>query len=191
MGRPEISRVLDPDGSSLIHHAVMGGLAQLLEWLLKSPDASYAVTLRNHLGQTALHLCADHRLVSMGPMMAARLLAVGAVVNAKDHYDATPLIEAVLNEDECMVNLLLNARADPNCFSNANSLGHGDTPLVSAVRLKNVAVVRLLLGAPSINIRQKTMFGDLPFAEDALSVARTAELRALLTEALAKQTVES
>jgi hypothetical protein len=83
------------------------------------------------------------------------------------------------------VEALLFARADVNAFV-PNCQGHGETPLILAVRLKNARIVKQLLAAPNIDVHQKSMNG-CSSGKDALDFAPSAgELRGLLVTAAAQ-----
>jgi hypothetical protein len=103
-------------------------------------------------------------------------------LDARDNYGQTPLGIAVLEENEAVVDLLVEARADPNSPL-ANFHGHDLTPLTAAVRLNNAGIVKKLLAAPGIDLYQESMFG-VPLAEQALAFARTGPIYNLLLAAV-------
>eukprot|EP00930_Biecheleria_cincta_P084889 TRINITY_DN74312_c0_g1_i1.p1 TRINITY_DN74312_c0_g1~~TRINITY_DN74312_c0_g1_i1.p1 ORF type:complete len:372 (-),score=55.85 TRINITY_DN74312_c0_g1_i1:104-1192(-) len=179
-----------PDGDSLLHLALAAtgsGAPRLVAFLLSRLGRAAAPLPTNLRGQTALHLCARHGRTK--PARRMLLQQQGVDVDAKDVYGATPLMEAVRQEQPGVARALLARRANPNTFV-ANCHGHGDTPLILAVRLQNVAIVQLLLAAPSIDLHQKSMVG-CPFGKEALDFApSTGELRKLLEEAIAHEKVE-
>lgn len=167
-------------GNSLLHIALASKgneAARLESYLLTRPGAAVAAQKKNIRGQTALHLCARYGRTKAARRILLRLK--GVEVDALDQYEATPLMEAVRQEHSMMVRTLLARRADPNTFV-ANCHGHGDTPLIVAVRLKNVDITRQLVAAPGIDFHQKSMIG-CPFGKEALDFApETGELRNLL-----------
>lgn len=171
---------------SLLHVALANrgkNADKQVAWLLSRPGACRASQALNLARQTALHFCARY-----GKYKAARhiLKFPGVHVDATDHYETTPLIEAVREEHPAMVRELLKARANPNAFV-PNCHGHGDTPLILAVRLRNEELVRLLLEAPGINVHQKSII-DVPFGKDALDFApEKGRLRVALEEFVAHQ----
>lgn len=176
--------IQDPSKNSLIHTALLasGPLKAkkvMLAWLLSRPKAATAAMMRNCRGQSALHVCARQN----STMFIRKILQLPDIaVDAKDNYEATPLIDAVREEFPAVVKVLLASHADPNTFV-PNCHGHGDTPLILAVRLKNIAIVKQLLENPKIDLHQKSMDG-CPFGKEALEFApATGKLHDLLTEA--------
>lgn len=176
-----------PDEDSLIHLALAAtgsGAPRLVAFLLSRFGMAALPHQPNKRGQTALHLCARHGRTK--PARRMLLQQPGVDVDAKDIYGATPLMEAVRQEQAGVARALLARRADPNTFV-ANCHGHGDTPLILAVRLQNVAIVQQLLAAPNIDLHQKSMAG-CPFGKEALDFAPSkGELRRLLEEAIARE----
>lgn len=101
-------------------------------------DAGAPPTLCNNRKVTLLHMACRFDL----PLVARRLLALGAAPNAYDVARETPLFRAVnLGYAEC-VRVLLDSGADPN-FANRR----GETPLHRAARRGKRLLVPLLLAA--------------------------------------------
>lgn len=180
-----------PDDDSLLHLALAatGSHApRLVAFLLARLGTAEASPPTNKRRQTALHLCARYGRTK--PARRILLQQEGVDVDAKDIYGATPLMEAVRQEQPGVARALLARRADPNTFV-ANCHGHGDTPLILAVRLQNMVIAKVLLAAPSIDLHQKSMIG-CPFGKEALDFApSTGELRQILEEAIARETVKA
>jgi len=152
---------------------------RVLAWLLSRADAPAAAKLVNCQGQRALHYCARYGHASVAKQIL-KMPEIG--LEAQDNWESTPLIDAVREEHPSVVQVLLEARANPNAFV-ANCHGDGDTPLILAVRLKNVQIVRQMLAAPGIDVHQKSMIG-VPFAKEAIDFAPArGELRSLLEAA--------
>merc|ERR1712151_245860 len=174
-------------GNSLLHIALASKgneAARLESYLLTRPGAAVAAQKKNIRGQTALHLCARYGRTKAARRILLRLK--GVEVDALDQYEATPLMEAVRQEHSMMVRALLARRADPNTFV-ANCHGHGDTPLIVAVRLKNIDITRQLAAAPGINFEQLSMLG-CPFGKTALDFAPAeGELREILLAGMQRQ----
>lgn len=176
--------VCTPDGDTLLHYALalnrkLRKPRRVLRWLLSRPDAPTAAQLVNCRKQGVLHYCARY-----GQAFAAQhILKMPEIgLEARDNWESTPLIDAVREEHPDVVQLLLDARANPNAFVE-NCHGDGDTPLILAVRLRNVQIVRQLLAAPGINVHQKSMIG-VPFSKEAIDFAPTrGEMRSLLEAA--------
>lgn len=178
-------------GDTLLHAVVraageswlMGGKTdfhRLFCWLMSLPGANMVVNARNLRGQTPLHLCARY-----GCEVEARcfLSLQHLTFDVRDAYESTPLVDAVREERPGMTKLLLEHGADVNTFV-PNCHGHGDTPLMLAVRLKNIQITRLLLGAKGINLHQKSLLG-VSFGQEALDFAPSCgPLRELLQQAL-------
>mmetsp|Transcript_22847 Transcript_22847/g.44421 ORF Transcript_22847/g.44421 Transcript_22847/m.44421 type:complete len:275 (-) Transcript_22847:273-1097(-) len=171
------------NGDTLLHYALAFNgkvrAPKVLAWLLTRSDAPAAAQLVNCRGQGVLHYCARYGQASAAQHLV-KMHDVG--LEARDNWESTPLIDAVREEHPDVVQLLLNARANPNAFV-ANCHGDGDTPLILAVRLKNVQIVRQLLAAPGIDVHQKSLIG-VPFSKEAMDFAPPrGELRSLLEAA--------
>lgn len=129
----------DPDmrirGQSLLHLAVSHGEELLVNVLLRhgaNPNASNpllaAALYPNH--QAALH-------------MITALLRVGADPNGSDIL--TPLQAAISTEQPvAVIDALLRGGADPNIGT------YGGSPLVRAIRRRDVAVIKRLLDAGAV-----------------------------------------
>jgi ankyrin repeat protein len=73
--------------------------------------------------------------------LAEMLLAHGAIVNARDKFDLTPLHWATLRNNKDIAKLLLDHGADVNAKDNTD----GDTPLILAAASGDKEIVELLL----------------------------------------------
>mmetsp|Transcript_5909 Transcript_5909/g.14122 ORF Transcript_5909/g.14122 Transcript_5909/m.14122 type:complete len:356 (-) Transcript_5909:42-1109(-) len=168
--------------NSLIHHSIVSAAADrqkalCLSWLASRHGAAAVADSLNIRGKTALHLCAVSD--SLEAPCARKLLQLGVPVDPEDNYGVTPLLVAVSQEKEELVDILLRGRADPNTFV-PNCHGHADTPLVLAVRSRNASIVRRLLGEPGIDVHQRTMIG-CPYGKEAVDFAREgSEIKRLL-----------
>lgn len=175
-------------GGTLLHVALASTAAnqvdatRLCMWLLSRPSSAICVKARNLRGQTPLHLCAKHNNV----VVARKIISLlGSDVDCRDNQDTTPLVQAVREEHISMIDVLLAAQADPNVFV-PNCHGHGDTPLILAVRLKNVEVLRHILAAPGLDLHQKSMDEDCPFGNSALDFASAGPIRTMLEDEIKK-----
>lgn len=171
------------NGDTLLHHVLAVKkkvrAPRVLAWLLTRAEAPAAAKLVNCRGQRVLHYCARYGHASP----TQQLLKMPEIeLEARDNWESTPLVDAVREEHPKIVQLLLDARANPNAFI-ANCHGDGDTPLILAVRLKNIQMVRQLLAAPGIDVHQKSLIG-VPFSKEAMDFAPArGELRSLLEAA--------
>jgi len=179
-------------GDTLLHVAVRAitepqfglkgiiGYRRLFRWLMSLPGANVAVNAQNLRGQTPLHFCARYG----GEVEARCFLRLKCITfDVRDAYESTPLVDAVREEHPGMTKLLLDHAADVNTFV-PNCHGHGDTPLMLAVRLKNIQITRLLLGVKSINLHQQSLLG-VSFGQEALDFAPSCgPLRELLQKAI-------
>src|SRR5438067_2379661 len=87
-------------------------------------------------GATALHWAAYWDDLET----AGLLVKAGAKVDALNRYGVTPLSLACTNGNAAMIELLLNAKADPNL-----ALPEGETPLMTAARTGKVDALKVLL----------------------------------------------
>jgi len=105
-GDPKLLVAPGPENSTLLHWAVLGGDARLVERLL-AHGAKIGVRDRN--GTTPLHRAVQGKREAT----VRALLELGADVNAASRDGAVPLNYAVRNRDPNFVKLLLDAGADP------------------------------------------------------------------------------
>ncbi len=126
-----------------------------LKVLLSTPGID--VNAAGASGETALAVAAK----SGSPVCLRLLLAAGASVNHCDHDDYTPIMNAVLCNNHGCVKALIHAGAEIDALSRPTQ----QTPLMMAVKNKNIAIVLLLLQAKAnVNILS-------PNGECALSFA--------------------
>ncbi|CAK0863987.1 unnamed protein product [Prorocentrum cordatum] len=171
-------------GSTLLHIALERPRPRepLVRWLLSRPGVGDMARCRDICGQTPLHVCTRWGHAAF----AARLARISEVAMAvQDNYSATPLVAAVREEHGAAVAALLCARADVNAFA-ANCSSHGDTPLMLAVRLRNLDIVRQVLAAPALDLHKLSLDG-VPFGEAALDLAHEeGPIHAMLVEAMSR-----
>lgn len=185
-----LDTIVHADGDTLFHIAAGTRETcqdQMLSWLAFQPGAEAISQKKNKRGQTALQLCARKNRAAGARTL---LKLPGAPVNARDNYESTALLDATREEHPELVALLLQHGADVNAFL-ANCHGHGETPLVLAVSLKNLAITKLLLKESSVDLHQKTIV-DVPFGKEALDFApRSGPMRTALEDAIAARRAKS
>jgi ankyrin repeat protein len=108
-----------------------------------------------------------------------RLLSVGADVNAKDYYGATPLIRASLRGHVQVVKELLDHGADIDAKTHIN----GDTPLHFASGGGHLAVVKALLSGGA-DILAVTNRGKLPVHFAVMRFGRSSAVAKCLLQQL-------
>jgi len=177
----------DPNRKTTLLHVALerklrAPYARLVRWLMSRPGGDDMARCKDIRGETPLHICARWGHASV----AVRLARIpGVAVDARDNYEATPLVSAVREEREDVIAALLGARADANAFV-ANCHGHGDTPLMLAVRLRNAEIVRQILAAPGLDLHQRSLIG-VPFGKEALDfAAEGSAIHAMLTGAIGR-----
>lgn len=140
-----------------IHVASRHGHTDIVKYLNDKGSSIDAVATKTR--RTPLHDAVKHRHLDT----AKFLLAKGADVNAKDKTNVTPLMLAFTNAE--MVQLLLQAGADPNALSDLGSVVHHavNTPFVSwdAIKL-------LLATGINVNDTRGNGFGNTPLHEIAM-----------------------
>lgn len=169
---------------TLLHVAVQKATGsehcRMFRWLVSRIGVDVVAQCKNKRGQTPLHVCSRY-----GNDVAARwLLRMHKVdKDSLDIYESTPLLDAVREEHTNVVKVLLEHAADVNAFM-PNCHGHGETPLILAVRLRNTEITKILAAASDIDFHQKSIM-DVPFANEALDFApRGGALRQLLQDAI-------
>jgi len=122
------------DGETPLHLAVGSGRAKIVQMLLA---AGGDPNLRDKNGRTPLNCYASG---SDSPEIVRVLLGTGTDVNTEDLFGRTPLSYAAERGDPVIVELLLNAGADPNS-------GKRDAPVFCAIMQGNTNSLELLLRA--------------------------------------------
>jgi len=163
---------MDPNNEdTLLHIAARARVGEqncrMFRWLVSRPGADVVALCKNKRGQTPLHICSRH-----GCELRARwFLSLPKVdTDAQDIYESTPLLDAVREEHAGVVKLLLEHAADVNAFV-PNCHGHGESPLILAVRLKNLEILKMVLQSNDVDLHQQSMDG-VPFGNSALDFAR-------------------
>jgi ankyrin repeat protein len=125
---PAAAKLLDEQGTPLLHHAAFALDPEVVELLLAR---GASVTDAGESQQTALHLVADMRLAPQEPVraMVTLLLDRGADPNARNWDQVTPLHQAVRARNLAAAEVLLARGADPNARDGIR----GSTPLRRAV----------------------------------------------------------
>ena len=142
--------------------------AQRVEIVALFVEAGASPTLRNNRKVTPLHMACRFDL----PLVAKRLLQLGAEANAYDEVRETPLFRAVNLGYPACAEVLLAAGADPD-FANRR----GETPLHRAAQRGKRRLVPLLLAAGA-NPAAKDRAGRTP-----LDYARNKHTRGALQAA--------
>lgn len=144
------------DGWSLIDAAEVSNLEITRQALKKGISPS----VRNHQGETALHVAKD-------PILAQLLIESGASLDALDDMGRTPLHSAAARGARSMVKTLIRAGANPNSTDQV-----GSTPLHLAAKLcpkeQRVEIVhKLLLKGAQVNARDNAGMTPLMLALSA------------------------
>lgn len=133
---PQAVRLQDSSGYTALHHAAIGGHADIVELLLESGAKIDGIGSR---GETPLFLAASTGYVDVVKVLAA----AGANVNKMSAEGRTPLHRAAMSGDLAVVQALLEANADPTTKDRS-----GRTPLDAARYYKagadNYKLVKLL-----------------------------------------------
>ncbi|XP_036378498.1 fibronectin type 3 and ankyrin repeat domains protein 1 isoform X2 [Megalops cyprinoides] len=126
----------DRAGCTPLHWAADGGHLPVLMYMIQDGcevDARDSVSFWTPLMRVSA--------VSGNPAVASLLIRAGADVNARDKDGKTPLMVAVLNNHEPLVQLLLGNGADPHV---KNEFGSGVTEMAKAFGRQNI--IHLLEG---------------------------------------------
>lgn len=123
-------------------------------------------------GETALHIVAKR-----GDVTYIRyLLARGAGINAQDARGNTPMLLAASGNFTEAVDQLAKLRANVNLANQS-----GETPLIRAVQLRNLELVRLLL-AGGANPDQRDVVAGLSARDYANQDARSPAITKLIND---------
>jgi len=183
----------DPETYHLPGELSSGRRLELLNlWLLAQANAPSVVRTQTIYKQQALHVCARHAPPTKVIQRVLDLLP--DLVDGKDSWESTPLVEAVRQEHLEVVQCLLAGGANPNAFV-PNYNGCGDTPLIIAVRLRNEELLRELVDHPDIDLHQTTFSEDVdieeyPNGKEALDYApeaKTSPVRKLIEAAITRR----
>jgi ankyrin repeat protein len=156
------SFLLDPknppfseDQNSIVHYAGARGQKELIEWLKVS---GFDLNLKNRKnGATALHFAAQGGHL----MTVARLVELGADINARDNRGETPMFMAAMENFDHIVKYLLSKGADANLGTSFDAV----TPLMIAVGRGHSAVVEeLLLEHADFKLKDRRGWSALMFA---------------------------
>lgn len=135
----------DPDmpdhgGFTPLHVATQRRHSRIVQALLQ---ANADVNLPNpNFGATALHFAA----VAGQAQLVQQLVDADARLNERDCKGYTPLVIAITNRDASVLDVLLQAGADPEIGDNLE-----DTPLIHAVLSKNDHALNALLNRVDVN----------------------------------------
>jgi ankyrin repeat protein len=134
-----------------IHDAAEAGDPAKVKTLLKD-NPKLVFSKENRLGETPLHVAAEHGHKGVAEL----LLANGADVNAKDNDGWTPLHDAAMEDRKDVIELLLANKAKINVKDK-----HGYTPLHWAAHYGYKDAVELLL-ANKADINARNHNGETP-----------------------------
>jgi len=148
------------DGFTALHIAAEKENTDILEDLLAHPRIK--INLGDEDGQTALHHAA--RFNRTGAI--SKLIAAKATVDARDKWQATPLMTASQNGRLESVNLLLDSQADPNALDHQKR-----GALLYAVIRDHLDVIIALAGRDA-DPTLKDVYGNSP-----ISMARNKNLK--------------
>lgn len=132
----------DNAGKTPLYLAVESGHKEFVQQLLKFSQVEIDAANGNEK-HTALHIAC---LKKYGDI-AKSLIDKGADINAMDGKYRTPLLDAVCNEDESMVELLTAKGADVKTMNR-----WGQTTLHFAVMMENVALFKHLVSAKEADV---------------------------------------
>jgi hypothetical protein len=169
-------RLACPDGLAGKMRAGDEGVL-VLAWAASRRGAERLLNRRNLRGDVPLHCVAAN-----GDKVRAGILLrhPRVVVDVKNNYGRTPFLEACYWDQTDVAIQLIAAGADLNEFV-PNAHGHGDSPLLLAVRNNNERLVKRLCLEPTLLKNQTSMIG-CPFGQQAIDFARSKSVRAILEE---------
>lgn len=185
-GGMDLNVAVGPYGSAPLHRAMMrpGRSTQVVSLLL---DAGASADFATDEGYTALHFIADTNYPDDDPAeisaMITLLLANGANMEARTHWDWTPLHRAVMEGREAELEALLQNGADPNVRFSEESLpdfSRGMTPLMVAGSEDRKVALLLRFGA---NLLLPGASGETSFDFFKREAALAAANLAIKTEA--------
>lgn len=146
----------DQDGNTCLHLAAARPEDDIAKFLLTG-EAARLVNAVNLRGESPLH-----GAVKMGHKnLIHAMIDVGAVVNLRDNSGVTPLYEAVHTGNKKTAETLILSGADVSKSS-------GQSPLLTAIRRRDIAMVTLLLDYNADPNQQNTS-GISPLMEAAQS----------------------
>lgn len=120
----------------IILYSASLGHDQLTSSLLKyNPDLNTI----NHIGNNLLHVAAENNLVHLTKELLSQQMVE---VNSKNSFSHTPLLIAMMQGNEEIVEMLLNHGADPNIKSEEQF-----SPLHESVSKGNLSIVEKLLSS--------------------------------------------
>ncbi|MBL8176926.1 MAG: ankyrin repeat domain-containing protein [Bryobacterales bacterium] len=137
--KPEMAKILDNEGNTLLHHAAAFASVEMMRLLLdKGVEANAVNRRKSSPAHWAIHDEAKMHL----------LKSRGAAIDVKQAEGRTPLYQAAsLSNANGVIRFLLDEGADPNAKTMA-----GSTPLIMAASRGNVDGVRLLIaGKAQVN----------------------------------------
>eukprot|EP00892_Ulva_mutabilis_P010180 jgi/Ulvmu1/7534/UM037_0078.1 len=129
--------VVDDKGNTLLHHATRHGGLPEVSLLLKNRASSH---IRNVAGDLPLHIILRHYAPSRGlANVVEQLIGRRVDLKAQDSAGVPPICRAAAAGNEAVVELLLNAGADP---AGTDSCGQSALHHVAAGSIEQVAAVR-------------------------------------------------
>jgi ankyrin repeat protein len=129
---PESINMFNDENQTPLYLAVCNRLPIVIQKLV---DSGADTTMRNKKGKTPLHAACE-----LGFVEEARLLMIGNL-DSHDYNGFTPLLLAVLEQNQELVKMLIDGGANINAISKKE----GNNALHIACKSKNVQLVKLLL----------------------------------------------
>jgi uncharacterized protein len=158
--------------------AVREGDGAKVQEFVNKPGSQIINTRDRDSGESALHIVAKR-----GDTTYARyLLSRGASLNAQDARGNTAIILAASGNFTDAVDQLTKLRANVNLGNQS-----GETPLIRAVQLRNLDLVRILLAAGA-NADQRDVIAGMSAREYAVRDGRSPALVKMLADAPKVQT---
>lgn len=114
LGREGNAHLIDDKGFSLIHYAILGGHADLVEGLVQ--QFAIDVNTVNKEGDSLLHFAA----ISGSSEVIEKLIALGAGPNVRNHNGETALHYAAALEKLSVLQALVKGGSDPTLCDNEN-----------------------------------------------------------------------
>jgi len=108
---------------------------------------------KEHENKTLLFRASEHKTSEKGWFAVIKKLThLGAEINKPNQSKITPLCHAIRNEDIPLITHFLNLTADP-----VEKLPNGYLALAEAIKIKNLAIVKMLVEQGNVDVTRKAM----------------------------------